>query len=236
VWPLGYTVAWTLSVTRRVRCPAQCSALQHRNLTAWRSERLKLKMESIPSIISSTPSQVTVRLAASLSASASVIRSACSGVRTKSSHRLPARPREVAQHRLGWAWADGPAQRRGRRHDSGVRNKIGRSISYLILAVRRLRRRGRCGAQQLRARIKDSALLGRAVPLSFKMAVLSLAMRRRTVFFTFAVPEPALAVPHRPNAGRGSGGELPGSHLFRLHWRGRCRLACSSIEEVPQED
>ncbi len=48
----------------------------------------------------------------------------------------------------------------GRRHDSGVRNKIGRSISYLDLGVRRLRRRGRCGAQQLRARTKGSALPG----------------------------------------------------------------------------
>lgn len=36
----------------------------HRNLTACRSERLELKMESIPSIISSAPNQVAVRLAA----------------------------------------------------------------------------------------------------------------------------------------------------------------------------
>lgn len=50
--------------------PGQDSALQWCNLTACRSEQLELKMESIPSIISSTPSQVAVRLGASLRASA----------------------------------------------------------------------------------------------------------------------------------------------------------------------
>lgn len=49
--------AWNSSVAARQG--GGRSTLQEPNLNACRSERLELKIESIPKVISSTPSQVT---------------------------------------------------------------------------------------------------------------------------------------------------------------------------------